>query len=174
MVAELAITAELAIPAIPARVTITTVAEFTVATRPTTTTTTATVVTAAAATATVSAGAGRTAARSTATAGGSPALFRLADPDITAAKLGTVQLCHCRFAEFTAGEGDEGKTSKPPGFPVDRHVQVNNGLVLSEKLPQLSFRSVVRQISNIQFHRFLTSCRLHAFQAAVPLSGIIG
>lgn len=171
-VAEFAVAA-ITILAITA--TLATIAIFPVATRataPATTATAAAIISAAtAAAATVSAAAGRTSAPTTAATRSGPALFRFTHPEVTAAEIGAVQLCHRRFAEFPAREGDKGETTRPPGFPVDRHVQINYGLVLSEKFPQFGFRSVVRQISNIQFHRFLTSCRPFEIQAAVPPSG---
>jgi hypothetical protein len=174
-VTEFAFAAEVPVTTpLAAGLAITTVAEITVATGTTsataTTAATALVSTTAAATATVASATGRTSAAATA-AGGIPAFFGFAHAQVPAAELGAIQLGHRRLAEFTARKGDEGKPAGSAGFTVDRHVQINDGFEGSEELAQFGFRSVVRQVSNIQFHRFSTSCRSRRFQAALPLSG---
>jgi hypothetical protein len=172
-ITKFALAAEFAFaPAVAPEIAVATVAVATGTTSATTTASAAALVSAAAATsAAVASATGRTTATTAAAAGRIPALFGFAHAQVPAAEIGAIQLGHRRLAEFTARKGDEGKPTGSAGFTVDRHVQINDGFEGSEELAQFGFRSVVRQVSNIQFHRFSTSCRSRRFQAALPLSG---
>ncbi len=114
-----------------------------------------------------------TAAASTTTAAATrgAAIFGLADAQAPAAEVGSVELGDRGFSHLATGESDEGEPAWTTRFPVERHVQIYYGLVCREKFAQVGFRGVVRQISNIQFHQFVTGCWSPVSRAVVSLSG---
>jgi hypothetical protein len=96
------------------------VASATTAAAVTAATTTAAVATAST---TVATAAGRTTtAATTAAAAGSAPVFCLANPEITASEIGSVELCDRRLTHLTTGEGHKGEAALTTSLPVKWHV----------------------------------------------------